>query len=121
MDLTAHRALSDVVAMEELFTEKSLVDLLTSLPLRSVKQQLQLWNTQKEQRRRTSNILYSLGRQITSPQAKRLDELHLSVSALCEIRASCSDDDEFQTTLMQRGVRSKKLREKLTSALTKRK
>ena len=69
----------------------------------------------KEQRRRTSGILYSLGRQITAAQAKHLDELSLSFPALCEIRASCTSDDEFQKTLMRRGVRSKKLREKLTS------
>ena len=63
----------------------------------------------KEQRRRTSSILYSLGRQITAAQAKHLDELSLSFPALCEIRASCTSDDEFQKTLMRRGVRSKKL------------
>lgn len=78
--------------MEELFTEKSLVDLLSSLPKRSARQQFQPWNKQKEQRRRTSSILYSLGWQITTSQAKRLDELNLSFPVLCEIQAYWSDD-----------------------------
>ena len=117
--ISAHRALPDVEALDELLSEKALVGLLPSLPKRSPRQQIQLWNSQKDQRRRTSTLLYSLGRQITATQAKRLDSLNLSYDVLCEIRVSCSGED-FQKTLLQRGVRSKKLREKLISALDQR-
>ena len=111
---SAHRALPDVEAMEELFTNTALVDLLTSLPKRSPTQQLNLWMSQKDQRLRTSSLLYSLGRQITATQAKRLDSLGLSHDVLREIWVS-SPSEMFQETLLVRGVRSKKLREKLTS------
>lgn len=112
----AHRALSDVEAMEELFTATPIVELLGTLPKRSAKVQIQCWNTMKEQRRRTSALLYSLGRQVTAAQAKRLDALSLTYEVLCELRQSCSTE-EFMTTLFQRGVRSRKLRERLSSLL----
>ena len=50
--------------------------------------------------------MYSLGRQITAAQAKRLDSL--SYEVLGEIRVSCSD---FNKTLLKRGVKIKQLRE----------
>ena len=105
--------------MEEVFTATAVVDLLSTLPKRSAKVQIQCWNTQKEQRRRTSTLLYSLGRQITAAQAKRLDTLSLSYEVLCELRRSCSTED-FMRRLSQRGVRSRKLREKLSSVLDSR-
>ena len=108
---SAHRALPDVEAMEELFANTALVDLLTSLPKRSLTQQLNLWMSQKDQRLRTSSLLYSLGRQITATQAKRLDSLGLSHDVLCEIWVS-SPSEVFQETLLVRGVCSKKLRER---------
>lgn len=64
--IIAHRALPDVEAMEEVFTKTALVDLLSSLPIQSAKQQLQKWHTLKEQRCRTSSLLYALGKQVTS-------------------------------------------------------
>ena len=105
--------------MEEIFTSQAIVDLMSSLPKRSPRQQLQLWNSQKEQRRRTSGILLSLGRQITQQQAKRLDELNLSFPALCNIRAAYKVDSDFDKALLQQGVRSKSLREKLASSVPK--
>lgn len=112
----AHRALPDVEAMEELFTATVIVDLLSTLPKRSANVQIQCWNTQKEQRGRTRALLYSLGQQITAAQVKRLDTLRLSYEVLYNLRLSCSTED-FLTTLSQRGVHSKKLREKLCSVL----
>ena len=118
--LTAHRALPDVEAIEELFTATAKVDLLSTLPKRSPKVQLQCWTTMKEQRQRTSAFLYSLGRQITAAQAKSLDALNLSYEVLCELRRSSSTED-FMTELFQRGVCSRKFREKLSSILDNRK
>ena len=115
----AHRALPDVEAMEEIFTNSSTVDLLSSLQKRTAKHQLQPWTTQKDQRKRTCSIIYSLGRQIT-PQAKHLDEPKLSYTVLCEIRGASRDDEDFQRALLQHGVWSKKLRGKLMSAIVKR-
>ena len=95
--------------------QRALVDLLSSIPTRPARQQLQLWLVQKEQRRRTSTLLHSLGRRVTPAQAKRLDVLDLSYPVLCEIRGSASSDDKFRRALQERGVRSKPLREKLVA------
>ena len=113
--LTAHRVLPDVEAMEELFTATAIVD-LSNLPKQSPKVQLQCWTTVKEHRQRTSALLYSLGQQITAAQAKRVDALNLSCEVLCELRRSSSTED-FMIKLFQRGVWSRKLREKLSSIL----
>ena len=103
--------------MEELFMQTALVDLLSSLPTRPIRQQLHLWTVQKEQRRRTSTLLHSLGRGITAKQAERLDALNLSKATLCGIRAASTSDEEFQRVLQKRGVRSKPLRERLTTII----
>ena len=97
--------------MEELFMQTALVDLLSSLPTRPIRQELHLWTVQKEQRRRTSTLLHSLGRGITAKQAERLDALNLSKAILCGIRAASTSDEEFQRVLQKRGVRSKPQRE----------
>ena len=117
---TAHRALPDVEAMEDLFNSTALMDLLITVPKRSPKQQIQLWRTHKDQRLQTRSILHSLGQQITAAQAKRLISLGLSHDILCEIWAS-SRGGLFQKELITRGVRSKKLREKLPAVFTTRK
>ena len=93
--------------------QRALVDLLSSIPTRPARQQLQLWRVQKEQRRRTSTLLHTPGRRVTAAQAMRLDVLDLSYPVLCEIRGSASSDDKFRRALQERGVRSKLLREKL--------
>ena len=117
----AHRALPDVQALEELLMSTPLLGLLASLPKRSATQQLQLWRLQKNQRIRTTTLLHSLGNRITAAQAKRLDAyaLQLSYTALCTIRENTAGDTEFQRILLERGVRSKPLREKLTAVLPK--
>ena len=110
----AHRALPDVEALVELFTQTALVDLLSSVPIRTARQQLLIWRTQKEERGRTCSLLQALGKRVTVPQAKRLDTLHLTYPVLRQIRSSCASNDEFQKVLWQRGVRSKPLRQNLT-------
>ena len=105
--------------MEDIFLKSAVVEMLSSLPKRSTTQQLLKWRTQKEQRRRILSLLCSLGKRITAPQAKRLDVLDLPYEALCAIRSSCTSDTDFQTTLLQRGVRSRPLREKLTALVPK--
>ena len=102
LQFTAHRALPDVEAMEELFTSTDLADLLSTLPVRSPSQQLRLRRTQKEQRSRMTSLLYAQGKCITAAQAKRLDELRLSYTTLCEIGASIATDEGFQKVLFNR-------------------
>ena len=60
---TAHRALADVEAMEELFTETVLAHCLPSLPIHTPERQLDLWHTQKDLYTRTSHLINSLGKQ----------------------------------------------------------
>ena len=110
----AHRALSDVEAMAEVFTNSPLVELLSSLPSRSPRTQVDIWNAQKATHSRSSQLMSSLGRTITMAQAKRLG---LSHESLCQIRSSVGTVQEFQQLLLERGVRSKPLREKLGSAI----
>ena len=116
---TVHRALSDVEAMAELFTETALGELLASLPSRGARQQLKLWRTQKDQRERISGLLHSLGKGVTAAQAKRLYTLGLSRQALVDIRVSTATSEEFQHVLFEKGVRSRPLREKLTGIITR--
>jgi len=96
----AHRALPDVEALEEVFMSTRLVDLLSSLPTRPARQQVELWGVQKGQRTRTTRFLHSLGNRITAAQAKRLDTLGLSHIVLCKLRAaqtqkSSTDSEEL--------------------------
>ena len=115
----AHRALADIQALEELLMSTQLLGLVASLPKRSATQQLQLGRLQKHQRTRTTTLLHSLGNRITAAQAKRLDALQLSYTALCTVRENTAGDTEFQRILLECGVRSKLLREKLTAVLPK--
>lgn len=116
-NVPAHRALSDVEALAELLADSPLVELLAGLPSRSAKTQVDTWRTQKDQNARSSKLLSSLGRCITAAQAKRLDSLGLSFDSLSKIRSSVGSVQEFQALLLERGVRSKPLREKLGRAV----
>ena len=51
-----------------------------------------------------------------SAQAKGLDALNLSHWVLCDIRADTATED-FQRVLLEKGVRSKPLTEKLITAI----
>ena len=112
---TAHRALSDVEALERLFTDTPLQELLPRLPSRTASSQLHIWTRQKNQHGRCSFLLRALGKKITSAQAKRLDDLGLTYDELRFLRKSSDSTDDFVTTLSSKGVNSKALREKLAS------
>ena len=77
----------------------------------SVKPQFELRQIQKEQRRRTSRLLQTLGKGITAAQVKRLDTLNLQYCTLQKIHDSAADDAEFQGALLALGVQSRPLRE----------
>ena len=94
-----------------------LVDRLSSLPVRSTAQQLGAWATQKNTHNRITQILTSLGKRVTNAQAKRLNELGLSFQALQNLRSSCKDSEEFCKTLLESGVWSKPLRDKLSTLI----
>ena len=99
----------------EIFIDTALNDLLWTLSICIAKRQLELWHLQKEQRNRTSRLLQSLGKSVTAIQAKQLDTLNLHYATLCEIWAASVSSDQFQGILLQRGVRSRPLREKLAA------
>ena len=52
-----------------------------------------------------------------STQAKRLDALNLSHWILYDIRADTGTDEDFQRVLLEKGVHSKPLKEKLTAII----
>ena len=93
------------------------IGLVDSLPARSPAQQLGAWATQKNTHNRVTQILTSLGKRVTNAQAKRLNELGLSYETLQDLRTSCKDSDEFCKTLLDSGVRSKPLRDKLSGII----
>ena len=86
-----------------------LVNLLSSLPVRSPKSVIDAWCAQKKKHTRNAKLLVSLGRKITANQAQRLDSLSLSYEALLDGK----DGEDFIDSLHKRGVNSKPLREKL--------
>ena len=94
-----------------------LVDLLSGLPVISATQQLGKWTTQKNTHNRVTQLLASLGKRVTNAQAKRLNQLGLTLEALQELRGSCKNNEEFGKALLRRGVKSKPLREKLCSII----
>ena len=117
INYVAHRALADVEAMERIMVKTDLVDLLSTLPVRSPSQQLGAWATQKNTHNRITQILTALGKRITNAQARRLNDLGLSYEALQDLRSRCPGSKEFSKALLDSGVRSKPLREKLSSLI----
>ena len=117
--IVAHWALQDVEAMEEVFTKTALVDLLSSLPTQSAKAATAKVEYTKGPAMscRTSPLLYALGKRVTSAQAKWLDALNLSHWVLCDIRADTATYKDFWRVLLEKRVRSKPLREKLTAII----
>ena len=105
--------------MEEIFSHKSLVGLLPSVPKRSAEEQLQKWNEQKKKRAIIVNLKERLGDGIKDHQVNRLADLGLCYSELCDIRTRCADGQEFQEELHKRKVISKDLRRFLTTAIPK--
>ena len=88
-----------------------LVDLLSTLPVRSPAQVRCL--DYPEEHNRVTQILSSLGKRVTNAQAKHLNELGLSFEALQDLRSSSKDSEEFSKSLLESGVRSKPLHDKL--------
>ena len=115
--ISAHRALADVEAMERLFVSTPLVGLLSTLPMRSGVQQIELWQTQQAQHGRCMQLLGALGKKITAAQARRLDIIGLSFDAMQHLRRTCPDKDAFKAALKQRGVNSRPLCDKLASVV----
>ena len=107
----AHRALPDAEALGEIFMHPAMADLITSLPIRPVTEQLEKWQTQKQ--------MWSLKQSLhlSDAWAKHLITLNLSYQDLYELRASHASDEVFQNILQKRGVQSKPLRQKLTAAI----
>ena len=104
--------------MEELFSHRSLAGLLSSMPSRTAEEQLQKWAEQKQKRAIKAELNNNLlGLDIKKHQIDRLAELDLFYPKLCKIRTKFTNDEEFQKELRQRGVHSKKLREKLARIL----
>lgn len=114
----AHRALPDIMAMENVFTHPSLVACLSELPIRPPKKQRSLWIDQKRVFQRTSTLIKSLGKPaVTRTQAKRLDDLGFTRRDLVKLYADSKDRDVFMKVLKDKGVNSKPLREKLVKLL----
>ena len=117
--IAGHRALRDVEAMEDIFRNESLHNLLTSLAVQTARDTIQQWRQQRELRREKKSLMDSLGQMITDSQAKSLLKKGLDFSKLCRLRASFLFDDEFQKQLQRRKVGSQKLCEILTTAVPK--
>lgn len=99
--------------MKLILTHPSL-DCFSKLQVYSSSQQLKSWASQKGLHQRTTCLIRSLGKpSVTSPQAKKLDSLGLSYSALMELHSSARDEDDFKRTLKAKGVNSKPLQFKL--------
>ena len=105
--------------MEEVFTKTALVGLLSSLPIQSAKAATAkvAYTKGPAMSCRTSPLLYALGKRVTSAQAKWLDALNLSHWVLCNIRADTATYKDFRRVLLEKRVRSKPLREKLTAII----
>ena len=116
MLLPAHRALSDVEAMEELFTIPALQDLLSSLPKRTAMEQINKYERCWKVHKQTMELYHALRRQITKEQAKQLVNRNLMYNDLLEIKLLCSKE-EFMKKLLKKGVRNKDLVMNLFSIL----
>ena len=117
--LGAHRALPDVMAMERILTNPSMVSCLSRLHIRSPSQQLRQWVQQKRAHIRKTTLMKELGKCVTAAQAARLDSLGIGIQDLVQLR-DCNSQEGFLTALREKGVRSRALREKLQKALVAR-
>ncbi|CAI8051297.1 hypothetical protein GBAR_LOCUS28096, partial [Geodia barretti] len=101
-----HRALRDVEAMEDIFRNESVHNLLTSLSVQTATVTIQKWRKQRELRRKKRSLRDSLGQTITDSQAQSLLKKGLGFSKLCRLRATFLVDDDFQKELQRRKVGS---------------
>lgn len=113
----AHRALADVHAMKAVLAHPTL-DCFSKLQFRSPREQLQSWASQKGLHQRTTSLITSLGKPcVTSPQAKRLDQLGFCYAKLVKLHSEAKGEDDFTKTLKAKGVNSKPLQAKLWKLL----
>ncbi len=100
--------------MERVMTHPTLINCLAKIPTRTYDRMMELWTTQKLVFSQSTALVKSLGKpSITKIQAKRLMELGLTHDSL-KILRSQSADETFKKALIEKGVKSKPLREKLT-------
>lgn len=110
----AHRALPDVEAVIELFTQPPLADCLPNLTIMNSTKLLSKWRSNKDLKRRVTVLISKLGTpSITELQGKRLDELGLDFCTLCQLRSEAHSKETFMEVIRLKGARSKRLREKL--------
>ena len=115
----AHRALADVEAMEDIFLTSALVEMLSSLPKRSTTQQLlKVENTEGAAEADPESIM--LVGEVHHRSAGYSCALTCWISHTRRCVRSGRLVPDFQTTLsLQRGVRSRPLKEKLTALVPK--
>lgn len=110
----AHRALPDVEALEELFTQTALKKLLLSIPIRSTEEQLQLWIAQKDIYNQINKLSSTLP-DISREQARKLVKMGLTYEELCHMCATTKTKDEFKELLKMKGVQRGKLHNQLVT------
>ena len=93
-----------------------MVTCLSRLYIRSPSQQLRHWVQQKRAHIRKTSLMKELGKCVTAAQAAWLDSLGIGTRDLVKLR-DCNSQEGFLTTLREKGVRSRALREKLQKAL----
>ena len=114
----AHRALPDVEAMESMFMSSSLHDILGSLDIRTPRQQLQLWNTQKQARNAVQRLVRFFGKRITKAHASQLTKLDITPETLQQWKDEAKGVKEFAKTLKEHKVNSKDLQNNLSFLLS---
>ncbi|ORU90792.1 MAG: hypothetical protein A6F71_07525 [Cycloclasticus sp. symbiont of Poecilosclerida sp. M] len=111
----AHRALPDVEAVESLFMLTPLHDILASLGIgvRSPQQQIHLWTLQKQKRQAVQQLVRFFGKKITKAHASQLKEKNITLEILEQWRAEANNVKDFNDTLKEHRVNSKKLQDNL--------
>ena len=107
----AHRALPDVEALQELYTQTSLQKLLLSIPIRSTGEQLQHWKAQKECYEHVTKFRHIL----PTEQARILVKKGLTYKVLCHMCATTKTKEEFKELLKRKGVQRGKAHNKLVT------
>ena len=102
--------------MEAVLTHPKLVNCLSKLEIRHTSIELRQWVQQKRAHHRKMALTKGLGNCITAPQATRLDTLGIVLTDLVHLKDT-TDKEGFLSTLKEKGVRSKVLREKLQQAV----
>lgn len=107
----AHRALPDVEALQELYTQPSLQKLFLSIPIRSTGEQLQHWKAQKECHEHVTKFHHIL----PTEQARILVKKGLTYNVLCHMCATTKTKEEFKELLKRKGVQRGKVHNRLVT------